>query len=101
MEATWVVLIIPGHDLPSPPAPGSRIKALVEVYDFVKETGYFFLEGYEEVEMPATEVHRSKGKNQLRVGYEVSCLIESQNGRLVATDIWISSSVAQRRLASA
>ena len=98
-EATWVFLVgsIKGGLMPVPAA-GKRAEALILSYDATTGCGYFFVGPYEEVEVPAIAVHegRNRGRTHLHVGCAIRCLVERQNGSLIATNIEITASAAER-----
>lgn len=98
-EATWVFLVgsVKGGLMPVPAA-GRRVEALILSYDAITGCGYFFVGPYEEVEVPAIDVHegRNRGTTYLHIGCAIRCLVERQNGSLIATNIEITASAAER-----
>lgn len=98
-EATWVFLVgsIKGGLMPVPAA-GEWVEALILSYDAATGCGFFFVGPYEEVEVPAIDVHvgRYRGTTHLHVGCAIRCRVEQRNGSLIATDIEITESAANR-----
>ena len=97
-EATWVFLVdsVEGGLMPVPAA-GKWVEALILCYDTVKDSGYFFVGPYEEVEVRAADVRegKNKGRNHLYLGCAIRCQVERRKGSLIAINIEITARASE------